>query len=153
MTIPWGDVSTAYRSTGIPDIEVYVAATFSQVIAARLLRWFGWAVGSRAVQGWLKRRIQAGPPGPTDEERARGESLLWGEATDAAGGRVVSRMRGPEGYTLTMLAALAVVDARSERGGAAGVSDAVARLWAGFRPRIAGRVAHGRVGRWAGGLK
>ena len=110
MTIPWGDVSTAYRSTGIPDIEVYLAATLSQVVAARLLRWFGWAVGSRAVQGWLKRRIQAGPPGPTDEERARGESLLWGEATDPAGGRAVSRLRGPEGYTLTVLAALAVVE-------------------------------------------
>jgi short subunit dehydrogenase-like uncharacterized protein len=109
MTIPWGDVSTAYRSTGIPDVEVYMAASLSQVAAARLLRWFGWALGSRAVQGWLKRRIRAGPPGPTDEERVRGESLLWGEAADAAGGRVASRLRGPEGYTLTALAALAVV--------------------------------------------
>ena len=27
MTIPWGDVSTAYHSTGIPDIEVYMAAS------------------------------------------------------------------------------------------------------------------------------
>ena len=109
MTIPWGDVSTAYRSTGIPDIEVYLPASLSQVIAGRVLRWFGWAVGSPAVQGYLKRRIQAGPPGPTDEERARGQSFLWGEATDAAGRRAVSRLRGPEGYTLTMLAALAVV--------------------------------------------
>jgi len=109
MTIPWGDVATAYHSTGIPDIEVYVAAALSQVIAGRFLRWFGWAAGSRAVQGYLKRRIQAGPPGPSDEERARGQSLLWGEATDSVGGRVVSRLRGPEGYTLTMLAALAVV--------------------------------------------
>ena len=110
MTIPWGDVSTAYRSTGIPDIEVYMAASFAQVAAARLLRWAGWAVGSREVQGWLRRRIRAGPPGPTDEERARGESLLWGEATDPAGDRAVSRLRGPEGYTLTALAALAVVN-------------------------------------------
>jgi short subunit dehydrogenase-like uncharacterized protein len=109
MTIPWGDVATAYRSTGIPDIEVYMAASRSQVIAGRVLGWFGWAAESRAVQGFLKRRIQAGPAGPTDEERARGLSLLWGEATDDAGGRAVSRLRGPEGYTLTMLAALAVV--------------------------------------------
>jgi short subunit dehydrogenase-like uncharacterized protein len=109
MTIPWGDVSTAYRSTGIPDIEVYVPASSPQVAAARMLRWLGWAVGSRAVQGWLKRRIRAGPPGPTDEERTRGESLLWGEATDPTGGRAVSRIRGPEGYTLTTQAALAVV--------------------------------------------
>jgi short subunit dehydrogenase-like uncharacterized protein len=109
MTIPWGDVSTAYHSTGIPDIEVYLAASSSQVLVGRLLRWFGWLAGSGPVQAYLKRRIQAGPPGPTDEERARGQSLLWGEATDAANNRVVSRLRGPEGYTLTMLAAVAVV--------------------------------------------
>jgi short subunit dehydrogenase-like uncharacterized protein len=109
MTIPWGDVSTAYRSTDIPDIEVYAAAAFSRVVAARFLRWFGWALGSQPVQRWLKGRIRAGPPGPTDEERARAESLLWGEATDSVGGRVASRLRGPEGYTLTVLAALAVV--------------------------------------------
>jgi short subunit dehydrogenase-like uncharacterized protein len=109
MTIPWGDVSAAYRSTGIPDIEVYMAAALSQVVAARLLRLFGWAVGSRMVQNYLKSRIKAGSAGPTDEERARGESLLWGEATDAHGGRVASRIRGPEGYTLTASSAVAVV--------------------------------------------
>jgi short subunit dehydrogenase-like uncharacterized protein len=109
MTIPWGDVATAYRSTGIPDIEVYMAAALSQVAVARLLRLFGWAVGSRMVQNFLKRRIKAGPAGPTDEERARGESLLWGEATDIHGGRVASRIRGPEGYTLTASSAVAIV--------------------------------------------
>lgn len=109
MTIPWGDVSTAYRSTGIPDIEVYVATAPSHVVAARLLRLFGWAAGSRMVQNYLKGRIKAGSAGPTDKERARGESLLWGEATDAFGGRVVSRIRGPEGYTLTASSAVAVV--------------------------------------------
>ena len=109
MTIPWGDVSTAYRSTGIPDIEVYMAAAFSQLVAARALRCFGWAVGSRMVQNYLKGRIKAGSAGPTDEERACGESLLWGEATDAHGGRVVSRIRGTEGYTLTASSAVAVV--------------------------------------------
>ena len=29
ITIPWGDVSTAYHSTGIPDIEVYMSAPLS----------------------------------------------------------------------------------------------------------------------------
>jgi short subunit dehydrogenase-like uncharacterized protein len=45
--------------------------------------------------------------GSADEERARGETLLWGEASDGAGFRVASRLRGPEGYTFTALAALA----------------------------------------------
>ncbi len=58
----------------------------------------------------MKRRIQAGPPGPTDEERARGKSLLWGEVTDGQGNRVAARLRGPEGYTLTALTSLAVIE-------------------------------------------
>jgi short subunit dehydrogenase-like uncharacterized protein len=35
---------------------------------------------------------------------------LWGEANDDAGQRVVSRLRGPDGYTLTVIASLAVVE-------------------------------------------
>lgn len=110
MTIPWGDVSTAYHSTGIPAIEVYIAAPFGQRLAARLSRRLGWLLGSSWVQGRLKRKIQSSPPGPTDEQRARGRCYLWGEASDAAGQKVVSRLRTPEGYTLTAHAALAVVE-------------------------------------------
>jgi short subunit dehydrogenase-like uncharacterized protein len=109
MTIPWGDVATAYRSTGIPDIEVYVAAPPAQRFLAKAMRPFGWLLGSAPVQRYLKRRIQAGPPGPSDEERRHGWSLLWGEVADDAGRRVVSRLRGPEGYTLTVLTSLAVL--------------------------------------------
>jgi short subunit dehydrogenase-like uncharacterized protein len=110
MTIPWGDVSTAYHSTGIPNIEVYISAPFKLRFMARLSRYLGWFLGSSFMQSRMKRRIQAGPVGPSDEERARGKSVLWGEATDDQGNRVASRLRGPEGYTLTALTSLAVIE-------------------------------------------
>jgi len=110
VTIPWGDVSTAYHSTGIPNIEVYTAAPWGMRVTARASRYLGWLLGSRPVQGLLKGRIRARPPGPTEQERARGKSFLWGEATDDSGRKVVSRLQGPEGYTLTVRAALAVVE-------------------------------------------
>lgn len=110
ITIPWGDVFTAYYSTGIPNIEVYLAMPFARRTTARLLSYFRWVLGTRLVQWFLKTRIQKGPAGPTDEERARGATLLWGEVEDDAGRRAVTRMRGPGGYTLTALAALAMVD-------------------------------------------
>jgi short subunit dehydrogenase-like uncharacterized protein len=110
MTIPWGDISTAWHTTGIPDIEVYMAAPWSMRLLARLSRGLGWLLSSGVVQRRLKRRIQAGPPGPSDEERARGGTWLWGEARDNRDALVVSRQRGPEGYTLTALAALAVIE-------------------------------------------
>ncbi len=109
MSIPWGDVSTAFHSTGIPDIEVYSAVPPAVRRLARASRYLGWLLGSGPVQRFLKGKIQAGAPGPTDEERNAGESLLWGEVTDDARRRAVSRIRGPEGYTLTALTALAAV--------------------------------------------
>jgi short subunit dehydrogenase-like uncharacterized protein len=36
--------------------------------------------------------------------------VLWGEVTDAAGGRASARMNTPEGYTLTVLTSLAIVE-------------------------------------------
>src|SRR6185437_5219584 len=109
VSIPWGDVSTAYRSTGIGDIEVYTATSRGQLRLMRLSRHLGWLLRSSFVQRFLKRRIQAGPAGPTDEERAKGRTLLWGEVSDHEGRRAVSRLRGPEGYTFTMLTALAAM--------------------------------------------
>lgn len=110
VTIPWGDVSTAFHSTGIPNVEVYMAAPLVLRVALRLSRPLGGLLRSAAVQGFLKRRIDARPPGPTDEERARGRSFLWGEVTDPSGGRAVSRLTTPEGYTLTASASLTIVE-------------------------------------------
>jgi short subunit dehydrogenase-like uncharacterized protein len=110
MSLPWGDVSTAFYSTGIPDIEVYAATPASVRRMARMSRYIGWLLASRPVQRFLKGRIQAGPPGPSDEERKAGVSRLWGEVTNSAGKAVVSRLQGPEGYTLTALTALAAVE-------------------------------------------
>jgi short subunit dehydrogenase-like uncharacterized protein len=110
MTIPWGDVVTAYSSTGIPDIEVYLAAPLGTRLAARASRHLGGLLGSGPVQRFLKRRIQAGPAGPSEAERARSRSVVWGEVADDAGRRAVARLHGPDGYTLTVQAALAIVE-------------------------------------------
>jgi len=108
-TIPWGDVSTAYHSTGIPDVEVYTRVPRGQRRVLRATRRLGWLVGSRPVQRLLRRAVRRGPPGPTPEERARGLSLLWGEVEDGEGRRAGSRLRTPEGYTLTARTAVEAV--------------------------------------------
>lgn len=110
ITIPWGDVATAFYSTGIPNIEVYAAMPASMRLAMVASRPFAGLLGSKPAQKFLKKRIKAGPPGPNEEERARGKSFVWGEVEDDAGQRKVSRLQGPEGYTLTALTALAIVE-------------------------------------------
>src|SRR5215213_795807 len=108
-TIPWGDVASAFYSTGIPNIEVYAAIPAKVRRMMKLTRSFGWLLGSAPMQRFLKRRIQSQPPGPNEGERVKGKSFVWGEVEDEAGSRAVSRLSGPEGYTLTALTALRIV--------------------------------------------
>ena len=109
VTIPWGDVSTAFHSTGIPNVEVYMAAppALRRMLAvARLARPL---LGLAPVQRALKSAIARRPRGPSAEQRAAGRSLLWGEARDATQ-TVVSRLVAPESYALTVETALAAVE-------------------------------------------
>ena len=110
VTIPWGDVSTAYYSTEIPNIEVYLAVPNAVKWAMKSTRYFGKVLGSAPVQKMMKKRIQKGPAGPSDEERARWRTFLWGEAKNSAGEKVVSRLITPEGYTLTANTALKIIE-------------------------------------------
>ncbi len=104
VTIPWGDVSTAFYSTGIPNIEVFTVVPPSNLKMMKMSRYLGWLLAMGPFQSYLQKKIPAG--GPSDAERERGKTLMWGEATDADGNRVESRLQGPEGYTLTAIAAL-----------------------------------------------
>jgi short subunit dehydrogenase-like uncharacterized protein len=117
MTIPWGDLYTAYVSTGIPNIETYLGVSPATVSRLRMLRKLGPILGLRPVQALLKSRVTASVPGPTAEERARSRTTVWGEVRDAAGRTRSERLRTPNGYTLTALAALGIVErlVRGER--------------------------------------
>lgn len=108
VTIPWGDVSTAYHSTGIPNIEVYSIIPGDGVRLMKISRYLGWLLATKFVQKYLQRNIP--PGGPSDHERMRGKTLLWGEATDGDGNRVEARMQAPEGYTVTAIAALNIAE-------------------------------------------
>lgn len=108
VTIPWGDVATAYHSTGIPNIEVYTIAPPSALKLMKLSRYLGPILATGPVQRFLQGRIP--PGGPSDAERARGKTLLWGEARDDEGHAVEARLRCPEGYTTTALAALNIAE-------------------------------------------
>lgn len=110
VTIPWGDVATAWYSTGIPDVEVYIAAPLAVRVGLRATRALGPILRSAPVQRWLKGRIAAGSAGPTGKERASGVCRLWGEVEDAGGRRRVARLRTPDGYTLTAHTAVAIAE-------------------------------------------
>jgi len=108
VTIPWGDVSTAFHSTGIPNIEVFTVVPQSALKMMKASRYLGWLLATAPFQKFLQSKIP--PGGPSDEERAKGKTLMWGEARDADGNRVEARQQGPEGYTITAIAALKIAE-------------------------------------------
>lgn len=110
MTIPWGDVCTAYFSTGIPNIEVYMAVPPATIRRVRHLRLLGPLLGWKPVQEFLKRQVERKVRGPSDASRERSATWVWGEATNARGQRVARRLRTPNGYTLTVDAALGIIE-------------------------------------------
>jgi short subunit dehydrogenase-like uncharacterized protein len=105
LSIPWGDVSTAFHSTGIPNIEVFIKLPGAAVTGAWIGGFMGPLMGSSFVKGIAQKRVEAAPAGPDDEARRTGFTLLWGRATDGTT-TVEARQRVPEGYTLTALTGL-----------------------------------------------
>lgn len=108
MTIPWGDVSTAYTTTGIPNIETYTAIAPG---THRLLKYqwlFNWFLRLPFVRARSIRKIKARPAGPDDARRERSRCLVWGEVTNAKGEIRRARLTGPEGYTLTAISSLII---------------------------------------------
>lgn len=108
VTIPWGDVSTAYYSTGIPNIEVFTVVPPSNLKMMKMSRYLGWLLATGPFQSYLQKKIP--PGGPSDREREKGKTLMWGTASDADGNCVETRQQGPEGYTMTAIAALNIAE-------------------------------------------
>lgn len=130
MTIPWGDVASAWYSTGIGNIEVYLAMPKRTI--ARLKRWRPlsrlaglWPIS--AIGRWyIDRHFQ----GPTAEQRASGFAEFWGrawkdEAQTEEGAfvgpaAVEGTMITPEAYALTVRTALDAAQRVAAGGGEAG---------------------------------
>ena len=53
------------------------------------------ALGTKSVQGWLKRRVERNVSGPSAAARDASDTHVWGEASDALGNRVALRAQCP----------------------------------------------------------
>jgi short subunit dehydrogenase-like uncharacterized protein len=136
--IPWGDVSTAYRTTGIPDIEVYVPVSPGALANLRRLGRLGWLLRRRPVQAIMKWRIRKGSPGPTASEREKTPVHVWGEARDATGRTKTARVRVPNGYTVTTDAAVAIARRLLEINAPPGFTTPARLMGADFVTRLPG---------------
>lgn len=109
-TIPWGDVASAYYTTGIPNIEVYLAMPPARIRQMRRARFFLPLMKLGPLQRFAKWRIKRSVHGPTESERKVSHSSLWGRVTNGAGRQVEATMETIGGYPLTVLTMLATVE-------------------------------------------
>ena len=110
MTIPWGDVFTAYHSTGIPNIEFYLSRSPRSVKKIKRYRRFinlfnnKWFI--KLLQNWIERNWKQ----PTAEIRKKGKSFFWGEVKDPMGKVVTARFSTGDGYNVTAAGVVVVAE-------------------------------------------
>ncbi|HSI66619.1 MAG TPA: saccharopine dehydrogenase NADP-binding domain-containing protein [Planococcus sp. (in: firmicutes)] len=107
--IPWGDVSTAFYTTGIPNITVWIPMPKLMIFGSRLLGVIRPIVSSnffrRTLKYWIKRKIT----GPDEASRKRAPAFIWGEARNEAGEVLTVHLQTANVYDLTVYGALETV--------------------------------------------
>ena len=106
ISIPEGSVVTSGYSTEIPNVTAYLALP---PVVQSLLRASRYAQGLlkwRPLKKLLSRLVERRRPGPTDDERRRGRTMVWASARHGNGASVTARLQGPEAYTFTARAAV-----------------------------------------------
>jgi len=110
MSVSWGDVSTAYYTTGVPNITVSWPAGDAAIRKAKLSACIRPLMRLTVVQNILKRRIEKTVSGPDAARRNRGEVSVWGQARNASGRVVTARLKTANGYTVTQQAPIAIIE-------------------------------------------
>jgi short subunit dehydrogenase-like uncharacterized protein len=108
MTIPWGDISTAYTTTGIPNIETYTGVSPKTFKMLKYQSLFNWLLRTTFMRNRALKKINGRPAGPSDEHRAKSKAAVWGEVKNNKGNTARARLIGPDGYTLTAHSSLII---------------------------------------------
>jgi short subunit dehydrogenase-like uncharacterized protein len=111
LPISWGDLETAYRSTGIPNITTYMAypprlvknvrrygPLVQKLVRVRSLRQIAQMIVARFFKG------------PSAEMRQHSRSYVWAMARDTEGKQTQAWLETLEAYQLTAVAGLRCVE-------------------------------------------
>jgi short subunit dehydrogenase-like uncharacterized protein len=101
MSIPWGDISTAYFTTGIPNIVAYTGVKPSAYKFLKLQGLFNWLLRTEWIKNIIRKKIKQRPAGPNDEMRSKAKSFVWGQVSNSKGATITSHFSCADGYTLT----------------------------------------------------
>lgn len=142
MSIPWGDISTAYHSTGIPDITMYMAASRRSALMMRLLSPLAPLLAIPAVRGKLFANLEENVKGPDSETREKSFMRLWGRVSNAKGESIEATVDTLEGFTFTIHASLLCVERVLSGNIAGGCYTPTQAFGTGLALEIPGTVMH-----------
>jgi short subunit dehydrogenase-like uncharacterized protein len=108
MTIPWGDVYTAFVSTGIPNVETYMVVPPKTIKRLTWMRHLQPVLKMGFVQNFMKRQVERNTPGPSQQRRQDSGCYVWGEVRNAPGKEARLALAAPNGYDLTVTASLGI---------------------------------------------
>lgn len=105
ISIPWGDVFTAYISTGIPNIEVYLGlSTFAFVfrkILLQVVKLLRIPLLKNIIADFIKGKFT----GPDKTERDSTKTYIWGRVENVKGEILEEVYQVMEGYNMTAVGA------------------------------------------------
>ncbi len=110
VSIPWGDVSTAYYSTGIPNIVLYTGVPPKQVSTMRTLYKLRGLFKIGFIQRLIQNKIKKSVKGPDEQLLNEGRSYIWGEVSNLGGEKLFARLETMEGYKLTSITAVLAME-------------------------------------------
>jgi short subunit dehydrogenase-like uncharacterized protein len=108
VPVSWGDVATAFYSTGVGNITVYFRRTKLLLSADVLGKLLGPLLRSRIGQTGLAAIVRSLPEGPSQVERSGHRGTIWAEAIDYSGRSARATLSTPDAYDFTANSALEI---------------------------------------------
>jgi short subunit dehydrogenase-like uncharacterized protein len=142
MAIPWGDIASAYHTTGIPNIEVRIGLPPRQAAFVKRWRWLLPGAGLPPVQTigrwWIRHNVK----GPGEAELAKGRTEFWGAVSNRSDQKAEATLSTPNAYQLTVDAALSVLQEVLDGHIPPGFHTPAGALGAGFVQQLPGVELH-----------
>lgn len=107
----WSDLTTAYRSTGIPNITIYVVQSEQAIRQMRrtfpiMQKLLKVTPLRHLIQKWIEWRVT----GPDQAFLDSAGSHVWGRVADSSGSAAEAWLETPESYRVTAVGSLHAVE-------------------------------------------
>jgi short subunit dehydrogenase-like uncharacterized protein len=101
VTIPWGDLSSAYFTTGIPNIETYMAASPKIIKSLKKLNTWGWLMKIGLIKKIAQNKVEKSRHHFEKKTLNNAPTFFYGKVINDKGETYEARLKTINGYLLT----------------------------------------------------